>query len=321
MFPVAKSTRTGWRRGARQAPPRRRWAAGAATLGAVLLAIAGVWLWGSRGGEGSADPLAVLHTPDFHALAFAPDDPDVVVLGHHNGILRSDDGGRTWQALVERPNFDAMGLAVHRRDGRRIYLAGHLIFQASGDGGRTWRAVEHDLPYTDIHGLAMSPDNPDRLYAFVVGHGLFRSEDGGRRWMAVPAALPPDVMALAAAGGQPETVYAGSMRGGVMRSTDGGATWTASATGRVSSTVFALAVDPLSRNTVYAGTNGGLFKSTDGGATWTKLPFPGANAVALAVSPARPTRVLAIWMKRRGQGLVYRSDDGGRTWGDGMTER
>ena len=70
----------------------------------------------------------------------------------------------------------------------------------------------------------------------------------------------------------------------------------------------------MARGTVYAGLNGGLSKSTDGGATWSRLPFPGDNAVALATGPSRPDVILAIAVKGR-QGLVFRSEDGGRSWG------
>lgn len=52
-------------------------------------------------GRGRArDPLprepADVHVhADFHALAFGPTEPDVVFFGHHNGVMRSQDGGRT----------------------------------------------------------------------------------------------------------------------------------------------------------------------------------------------------------------------------------
>jgi photosystem II stability/assembly factor-like uncharacterized protein len=78
--------------------------------------------------------------------------------------------------------------------------------------------------------------------------------------------------------------------------------------------VLALAVDRAARQTVYAGLDGGLYKTTDGGRTWRRLPFPGTNAVALAVSPARPNVLLAITVEDR-QGLVFRSEDGGTSWG------
>jgi photosystem II stability/assembly factor-like uncharacterized protein len=106
------------------------------------------------------------------------------------------------------------------------------------------------------------------------------------------------------------------MRLGVLRSSDGGESWTPAGSGLGARSVVALAVDPSARQTVYAGADDGLYKSTDGGATWSKLAFPGRNVVALATDPAQPNVVLAIAVKDR-QGLVFRSEDGGATWGQG----
>jgi photosystem II stability/assembly factor-like uncharacterized protein len=274
-----------------------------------------------RGGGSEVAALATLKTADFHALAFAPDNPDVVFFGHHNGIMRSDDAGKTWQALVDRRNFDAMGLGVGRGDTRTVYLAGHDVFQASTDGGKTWQPVQHNLPGTDIHGFAMSPSDPNRLYAYVVGQGTFTSTDGGRTWQRLAGQLPGDVMGLADPGsagaspGAPETLYASSMGAGVLRSADGGQTWNSAMGALGRRGVLALAADPAAPQTLYAGLEGsGLYKTADGGGTWTRLPFPGQSPVAIAVSPAQPQRVLAIEFHNRA-GLVYRSDDGGATWG------
>lgn len=279
----------------------------------AVLAIAGGLLYvysSSSAGDAGLKPLAVLDTSDFHALAFSPADSNVVFFGHHNGIMRSDDGGRTWQPLVARPNFDAMGLAVGAKDAGQVYLAGHDIFQASADGGRTWEAVPHNLPGTDIHGFAMRPDDPNRLYAFVVGRGLFGSSDGGRIWQPLPGQLPADVMTLSA-GGKPETLYAASMRSGVMVSTDGGQSWKRAAS--LDGMVIALATQANDGAVAYAGTESGLYKTTDRGTTWSKLPFPGRNAVTVAVNAARPEVVLAITLDGE-QGLVFRSEDDGQTW-------
>lgn len=302
-------------RGARSRRASRRWPVLAGLL--VVVAVAAVALYvtvGRDGGRAAGGALATLTSGDFHSMAFSGE-PSVVFFGHHNGMRRSDDGGRTWKTVVERPNFDAMGMAVSPRDPRRLYLAGHDIFQASADGGATWQPVAHNLPGTDIHGFAMSPADPDRLYAFVVGRGLFASADGGRTWERLAGQVPADVMVLAA-GGSPETLYAGSMRAGVLRSADGGKSWSPATSGLGPRMVFALAADPTAAGTAYAGVDGGLYKSTDAGASWRRLPFPGDNAATVAVSPAQPNVVIAITVKDS-HGLVYRSDDGGESWGSG----
>jgi photosystem II stability/assembly factor-like uncharacterized protein len=109
-----------------------------------------------------------------------------------------------------------------------------------------------------------------------------------------------------------------------LKSSDGGQTF--ATVGGLDAAVLSLAVDPTAPQALYAGvTNdrfqGGLAKATDGGQTWRQLPFPGSNAVAVAVSPANPSVVLAIAVSQRqcpqapSQGLVFRSEDGGKTWG------
>ncbi|MBI2918882.1 MAG: hypothetical protein HYY01_12945 [Chloroflexi bacterium] len=260
----------------------------------------------------------MLRTADFHSLAFSPVDARIVYFGHHNGAMQSEDGGRTWRQLVDRRNFDAMALSVASANPQQIYLAGHNVFQVSADEGRSWQPVQHDLPGTDIHGFATSLDDPNRLFAFVVGHGLLTSNDGGATWRRLTGGLPADIMSLAAAGGTPETLYAGSMNSGLLKSTDGGEKWSRVAVGPGSRSVTALAVDPSNPRTVFAADDTGLYNTTDGGATWRKLVFPGDNAVALAVAPSQPGVVLAITVRgdQNGRtGLVYRSEDGGQTWG------
>ncbi|MHB8573945.1 MAG: WD40/YVTN/BNR-like repeat-containing protein [Dehalococcoidia bacterium] len=289
------------------------WVAGAGAL--LVVAAATVGVIASRGGHATSSGIAVLHTPDYHSLAFSPTDPSVVFFGHHNGVMRSDDGGRSFHPLVSRTNFDAMNMAVNPANAQQVYLAGHGVFQMSTDGGASWQALNTNLPGTDIHGFAMNPDAPTHLTAFVVGFGLFASSDAGHTWQRLGARVPGDVMSVSSAGGSPETLYAASMAGGILRSTNGGQSF-APVAPTLGRTVYTLAVDPAAHTTVYAGADGGLFKSTDSGATWTKLPYPGDNAAVVGVSRALPGLILAIDLKGQ-DGVVERSDDGGMTWNTG----
>lgn len=304
----AGRTRTSPRRGRKGLG--RWWIVGALAVATLV----GLFLFLVSPRSSTNGALATLQTGDFHALAFDPTDARTAFFGHHNGVLRTDDGGRTWRPLVEQPNFDAMSLGVSRADGRRLYLAGHDVFQASADGGRTWQPVPHNLPGTDIHGFAVNPEDADRLYALVMGQGVLRSGDGGRTWAPLGNGLPGDVSVLASAGGSPEVLYASSGRLGVLRSADAGASWARTSTVPGSRGVLTLAVDPATPQTAYAGTEEGLFKSTDGGHTWTMLTFPGRNVTAVAVSPSDPNVLLTIAVENR-RGLVFRSEDGGLTWG------
>jgi photosystem II stability/assembly factor-like uncharacterized protein len=280
-------------------------------IAAGLLAIAIVVAFGP-GGLTRSQPISILSTSDFHALAFSPSDPSVVYFGHHNGLLRSMDGGRRWDPIVEEAEIDAMGLAFPPDGSGRIMLAGHNGLQTSTDGGQTWTTVSNDLPSQDIHGFAMNPDEPNRLHAFVLARGLFTSADGGESWLRLAGDQPFDLLALASAGGNPERLYLSTALMGLFRSIDGGTTWRSVPSGPGSGPVFALAVDPQSR-AAYAGAADGLYRSADGGDTWKKLSYPGKNARSVAVSPSHPGTIIALSVEER-RGLVYRSEDGGATW-------
>ena len=142
-----------------------------------------------------------------------PRNPDVVfvaALGHaygpnaERGVFRSTDGGMTWQkVLFKDENTGAIDLAFDSKDSQIIYAAlwatrrppwsvyppsyepGGGLYKSS-DGGTTWQALTNGLPSEGIGriGLAVSPANPNRVYAIVDAKkgGLYRSDDSGGTW-------------------------------------------------------------------------------------------------------------------------------------------
>ena len=280
-----------------------------AVLIVITVATAIVLFGGPPGAApGEAKPLSAWRPADYHALAFSPTNPNVIYFGHHNGLLKSEDGGRTWSAAKNERNWDAMSLSMPAADSKTVYVAGHDIFYKSTAGGATWDKVRHNLPGTDIHAFGVVPENPQALYAFVVGHGLFQSEDGGAIWRR-RGAPPPSTMALVVPPGGPNRLLAGSMGSGLVRSEDGGSSWFPAAGGFSGQSAMALAASATTPGLAYAGSERGLFKSADGGATWQQLPQATPLSI-LAVSPQDDRRLAGI----DSQGAVLRSDDGGQTW-------
>ena len=101
---------------------------GLAALGVALALVTAVAIARSRMGAGppatespASVPLSVLRTADFHALAFSPENSDTVFFGHHNGVMRSADGGKTWGAVADGAAHDAV--VVTEEDRIRVLWA------------------------------------------------------------------------------------------------------------------------------------------------------------------------------------------------------
>lgn len=248
--------------------------------------------------------IAQLNTTDFHSLAFDPRDPNVAYFGHHNGVMKSADGGANWSPVLTQG--DVMNLVAVDNT---LLLAGHEVFMRSEDGGKSWKFIATNLPDQDIHGFAVSPTNPRVFLAFIVKYGLWRSEDAGATWTFVSKELSDSVLALAIIPTTPETVYAATMDKALLKSEDGGKSWKP-ANGYPNKMAMALAQDPRDPRILYAASEAGLFRSDTNASAWTRVGLANKDLMAVAVSRANPARVLVI----DGQGRVYRSDDAGATW-------
>ncbi len=290
-----------YRRSRKLAP----WLVVGGLIGAVLL-------WSARGlrsggeGGGSPEPIGRLRTQDFHSLAFSPLEPETVYFGHHGGLLVSKDGGQSWEATALQ-NADAMALAIPPSDPQTIYAAGHNVFFRSADRGQSWSQVLTNLPGLDIHGFTADPQNAGRVFAHVVGFGVFESQNGGDRWELRNSSIALLNLAM---GESSETLYGTAGQSGFWKSSDSGKTWSRLA-GLPGQGAIAVAFDPASGR-LYVTTLGegpGLYSSEDAGDTWTSLGLKGVF-LAIAVSPHDPRQLVAV----DEAGSVYASRDGGETW-------
>jgi photosystem II stability/assembly factor-like uncharacterized protein len=285
-------------------PSARPWMLyGLAALGLAGFAVAAA-LISFRGGSDtpSKGPSTGLpNTPDYHSLLVSPSDPSKLVLGTHNGLYASSDGGRHW-SFDALSGDDAMNLA--RPADRTLWLAGHNVFKKSTDGGTTWTDVRPSgLPSLDIHGFAVDPHKATTLYAAVAGQGLYRSRDGGSSFSRVSAEVGGSVMALVVLPNR--RILAGDMQRGLVESRDGGASWKQ----RLQAQLVGLAVNPSDPKRLLA-TGAGIALSTDGGGTWRSVLNLPDGVGPVAWSKSEPKLAYAVGFDR----VLYRSTDNGASW-------
>jgi photosystem II stability/assembly factor-like uncharacterized protein len=173
----------------------------------------------------------------------------------------------------------------------------------------------------DVRTVAVTPDNPDVVFAGTSGGQVYTSQNGGRTWANAGVHLPfPGwvVSALRFDPNRPTRLWValrGVWSGGAVASSDDfGKTWNSRSQSGLPPDVpvYTLALAPGHEGRVYAGTLAGVYGTDDGGASWRRLTadLPEMQKVtSLLVDPNQPDSVIAgTWRQ------AYKTNDAGRTW-------
>jgi photosystem II stability/assembly factor-like uncharacterized protein len=262
--------------------------------------------------------------------------------GARGTVLRTTDGGATWQ-VIRVPGADSLDFRdVEAFDDRRAYVLSIGNASASRiyktvDGGATW-ALQFTNPDTAAFYDCLAFGSAERGLAVSdpVG-GRFRviaTSDGGATWMELPAErIPPAIpgeAAFAASGtclavGRPDNVWLASGGGStarVYRSGTGGIDWqgapTPIASGAPSRGIFSIAFADARRGVAVGGdyqaptdTTANVALTDDGGATWRLAAGrTGGYRSGVAYVPGTAGRAL-VAVGTSGSDF---SMDGGETW-------
>lgn len=191
-------------------------------------------------------------SPDFAA-------DGTVFAGTEQGVMRSTDGGRSW----EHTGPGGISLVAMSP----AYPTDHTVFAGTRDGlvvtrdgGRTWTTTGLG-PRTPARGVAAVSVSPDyerdhTVLASIDGTGLNRSRDGGRTFQPVGADL--------------------QRRGLVIADFD-----------RPTSAPIQFSPSFAEDRTVFAFAQESVLRSTDGGAHWRELAIPPASEYG-SRAPAEP---------------------------------
>jgi photosystem II stability/assembly factor-like uncharacterized protein len=176
-------------------------------------------------------------------IALSPINPDVMVVGVELGaVVRSTDGGKTWQSHRKGALRDCHSLKFHATNGDWVYEGGGTGAGAafSRDAGNTWTQSRQGLDRHYGWAAAADPTRPEVMYASVSpgpmkAHStdnaqayIFRSI-GGSKWEKLGGGLPQPLnhmpYALLTDPNEPGHLYAGLSSGDVWHTTDYGDHW------------------------------------------------------------------------------------------------
>ncbi len=233
-----------------------------------------------------------------------------------------------------------------------------IVFIASASGGiwkssnkgTTWKPVFDNQAVSTFGDLAISPSNPDIIYAGTGeqqnrqstswGNGMYKSTDMGETWTSIglektyhigKVIVHPknsNILYVAALG----NLWKESEERGVYKTSNGGKSWQKVLSIDGMTGVVDLAIDKNNPNVLYAaayqrmrtvwGFNGGgpgsgIYKTTDGGKTWKELtkglPPGDLGRIGLAASRTRSNVIYATVEHADSSGF-YRSEDAGVSW-------
>ncbi|MBE2257209.1 MAG: c-type cytochrome [Rhodobacteraceae bacterium] len=197
----------------------------------------------------------------FVALAADPGNVEMLYAsGRSGGLLRSEDGGRTWQQASQGGPDSFALLAVSPLEPERLYGVADGVY-ASSDGGRSWTR-RGDAP-DKLMNIAVSPSG--RLYAGTE-EGLRVSADGGASWRPASMLRIPVTMFSAETDG---TLYSFQWGQGLLKAREPELSWTP-----LANTFGGQAMLVMARNgTRLFGAShiGRLFVSSDDGRSWQAI--------------------------------------------------
>jgi len=167
-------------------------------------------------------------------------------------------------------------VVVHPTKPNIIYVATEEGVYKTRNSGQGWKRLTEGLNRIRVMNLAIDPLLPANVFVGTLTDGVYKSPDGGRRWLSRNAGIQKgtisaNVNEVTFHPRDTQTLYAATTVG-VFRSMDGGQLWQERMNGMNEiNFIVALAVDPKHPNILYAGTSGGVYRSFDGTESWIKI--------------------------------------------------
>lgn len=189
---------------------------------AIAISAAGVWLTEDRGvtwrtGYSGLNPRYLpeelresTHALCVHDMKRAPLRPERLFMQFHGGVYRSDDGGGSWQPImdglpgdfgfpiaVDAGDPDSAFLIPLVADADRVTPEGRLRVFRTRDAGASWTGLGEGLPQRDAYKTVLrqafdaAGSGPQALAFGATSGEVYASGNGGATWGVAAGDLPP----------------------------------------------------------------------------------------------------------------------------------
>ena len=182
-------------------------------------------------------PPHVAHVKHIDLASAAPDR----ILGavEEGWVIRTLDGGKTWQNVKEEVEFDSHTVGTFPDDPNQVFATSGRGFFRSEDGGASFHPSMDGLSCTYMTNAIVNAKRPNVIVTSAAAvppphwrrgesanAGIFRSENQGKTWRRLTGGLPPEIhtapRVVAGDPVEPDTFYVGFMDGTIWRTEDGG---------------------------------------------------------------------------------------------------
>jgi len=259
----------------------------------------------------------------------SPADPDRLYASqwtdwHGQVMQRSDDGGKSWEAVGNEFTYEGVTGTHQWYDG-----------------------TPHPWEFKRVWHIRPSYDDPDTLYAGVEDAALFRSSDGGQGWTELSGLRTHSTGQdwMPGAGGMclhtilidpanAQRMYVAISAAGAFRSDDAGESWHVATKGLSSTSlpepeapighcVHKLAMHPSRPDTVFMQKHWDICRTDDAGESWREVSgnVPSDFGFPIAVHAHEPETIYVVPILSDaehyppdGKLRVYRSRSGGDEW-------
>ncbi|KQC30480.1 WD40/YVTN/BNR-like repeat-containing protein [Flagellimonas eckloniae] len=291
--------------------------------------------WTSAGLKNSRHvPRIRIHPTDYNTV-FAAVLGNIYKPTNERGVYKSIDGGKTWkQVLFVNDQSGAVDLTFDPNNPRILYASTWRAkrtpysLSSGGDGSALWKSTDSGETWMEISknegfpkdtlgiiGVTVSPKNSDRVWAIIENKekgGLYRSDDGGKKWTRVNEERKLRQRAwyytrVYADTEDEDVVYVLNVR--YHKSTDGGKTF--NTFNAPHGDHHDLWISPENSKRMIIGDDGGAQISYDGGETWsTYYNQPTAQFYRVTTDNAFPYRIYVAQQDNSTIRINHRSDGG-----------